>query len=252
VAIPFLSSAQQTQLNIAAASDLKFALTDLAATYEKQSNVKINLTFGSSGNFFAQIQNGAPFDIFFSADSDYPRKLNEAGLVLPSGTYQYAVGHVVLWVPANSKLNLAPGWQVLLDPVVQKVAVANPDHAPYGAAAVGALKKSGYYDRVKDKLVFGENISQAAQFVQSGSAQVGILALSLALSPPLRDGRFWQIPQNQYLRMIQTAVVLKNSPRKDLALSFLKFVSTEGGKTLEEYGFDKPGSSSPYQLYRPK
>src|SRR2546430_10036711 len=101
VAIPFLSSAQQTQLNIAAASDLKFALTDLASTYEKQSNVKINLTFGSSGNFFAQIQNGAPFDIFFSADSDYPHKLNVAGLVLPNSADSYAVGKLVLWSPAK-------------------------------------------------------------------------------------------------------------------------------------------------------
>src|SRR4029077_3484619 len=102
VATPLFSSAQQPQLNIAAASDLKFALTDLASTYEKQSGVKLHLTFGSSGNFFAQIQHGAPFDLFFSADSDYPRKLNEAGLVLPNSADSYAVGKLALWVPSNS------------------------------------------------------------------------------------------------------------------------------------------------------
>jgi len=253
VAIPFFSSAQQPQLKIAAASDLKFALTDLATTYEKQSGVKLNLTFGSSGNFFAQIQNGAPFDVFFSADSDYPRKLNEAGLALPNSTYQYAVGHIVLWTPANSKLDVSKsGWRTLLDPSVQKIAIANPDHAPYGSAAIGALKQSGYYDRVKDKLVFGENISQAAQFVQSSSAQVGILALSLALSPPLRGGKYWEIPRNQYLRMIQSAVVLKGSEQKELALAFLRFVGTDGRQTLEKYGFENPAGASPYQLYRPK
>src|SRR5215475_7846543 len=117
---------QQPQLNIAAASDLKFALTELASAFEKQSGAKLNLTFGSSGNFFAQIKNGAPFDIFFSADSEYPRKLNEAGLIVSESTYQYAVGHLVLWTPADSKIDLSKsGLSSLLDPAIQKIAIAN-------------------------------------------------------------------------------------------------------------------------------
>ena len=244
VAIPFLSSAQQTQLNIAAASDLKFALTDLAATYEKQSNVKINLTFGSSGNFFAQIQNGAPFDIFFSADSDYPRKLNEAGLVLPNSADSYGVGKLILWSPANSKLNpQKSGWQSLLDPSVQKIAVANPDHAPYGRTAIEALKNSGLYEKLKSKLVFGENISQAAQFVQSGNAEIGILAASITSAPAFASGHGWRIPQEQYTPLLQSFVVLKTSANKDAAVAFLAYIKSPVAQAIfEKYGFAKPES----------
>jgi len=242
--IPLSSSGQQTQLNIAAASDLKFALTDLATTYEKQSGVKLNLTFGSSGNFFAQIQNGAPFDIFFSADSDYPRKLNEAGLVLPNSADSYAVGKLAVWVPSNSKL--APEksrWQSLLDPTIQKIAIANPDHAPYGRAALEALKNSGLYEKIKSKLVFGENISQAAQFVQSGNAEIGILASSITSSPAFTSGHSWTIPQSQYTPLLQSFVVLKSSSHRDAALAFVAYVkSTAAQAILEKYGFAEPES----------
>ena len=244
VAIPLSSSAQQTTLNIAAASDLKFALTDLATVYEKQSGVKLSLTFGSSGNFFAQIQNGAPFDLFFSADSDYPRKLNEAGLVLPNSADSYAVGTLVLWSPASSGLHPEKsGWQSLLVPAVQKIAIANPDHAPYGRAAIEALKNSGLYEKTKSKLVFGENISQAAQFVQSGSAQIGILAASIASSPAFTSGHAWQIPQNQYTPLLQSFVALKTSAHKDAALAFLAYIKSPAAQViLEKYGFAKPES----------
>ena len=239
LASPLFSSAQQPQLSVAAAADLKFAMTELASAYEKQSGVKLNLTFGSSGNFFAQIQNGAPFDLFFSADSEYPRKLDEAGLVLPNSTYQYAVGRLVLWMPADSKVDLTKsGWNALLDPSIQKIAIANPDHAPYGRAAIEALKESGHYDQVKSKLVFGENISQAAQFVQTGSAQAGILALSLVLAPPFTSGHTWLVPQDHYSLLIQSAVVIKHSPNQPAALAFLAYMKTGPAQTiLEKYGF---------------
>jgi molybdate transport system substrate-binding protein len=245
VAIPLLSSAQQPQLNIAVASDLKFAMTELASAYEKQSGVKVHLTFGSSGNFFAQIQNGAPFDIFFSADSNYPHKLSEAGLVIPNSTYDYAIGRLVLWARPDAETDPAKsGWNTLLDPAVQRIAIANPDHAPYGRAAVAALRSSGLYDKVKDKLVFGENIAQASQFVQSGGAQVGFLSMSLALSPPLRSGKYWEIPRHQYFPLIQSAVVLKRTEQKDLAASFMQFVASPAGtKTLQDFGFEKPQTS---------
>jgi molybdate transport system substrate-binding protein len=245
LAIPFFCSfvralpQQQTQLNVAAAADLKFAMTELASAYEKQSGVKLNLTFGSSGNFFAQIQNGAPFDLFFSADSEYPRKLDEAGLVLANSTYQYAVGRLVLWTPSDSKLDPSKSnWQSLLDPSVQKIAIANPDHAPYGRAAVEALKNSGLYEKIKDKLVFGESISQAAQFVESGSSQIGILALSLTLAPAFQSGHTWLIPRQQYAQLTQSVVILEKSANKDAALAFLAYLKTPAAlATLEKFGF---------------
>ena len=241
VAIPLLSPAQQSQLNIAAAADLKFAMTDLASAYEKQSGVHLNLTFGSSGNFFAQIQNGAPFDLFFSADSDYPRKLNEAGLVAPNTADTYAIGKLVLWSPANSTLDpFKSNWQSLLDPSVKKIAIANPDHAPYGRAALEALKNSGLYEKIKDKLVFGDNIAQTAQFVQSGNAQVGILAESLILSPSFGPGHSWKIPQQQYSPLIQSVVALKGSAHKDAALAFLAWIKTPPALAIfKKYGFSK-------------
>jgi molybdate transport system substrate-binding protein len=244
VAILLPASAQQPQLKIAAAADLKFALTDLAAAYEKQYGVKLALTFGSSGNFFAQIQNGAPFDIFFSADSDYPRKLNEAGLVLPNSADSYAVGKLVLWSPANSKFTPEKsGWQSLLDPSVQKIAIANPAHAPYGRAALEALKNSGLYEKIKTKLVFGENISQAAQFVQSGNAEIGIIAESLIHSPSFASGHSWKIPQDQYSPLLQSFVVLKTSANKNAALAFLAYVKSPAAQAiLEKYGFARPES----------
>jgi molybdate transport system substrate-binding protein len=233
------SRAQRKEISVAAAADLKFAMTDLAAAYEKQSGVKLTLTFGSSGNFFAQIQNGAPFELFFSADSDYPRKLEQAGLTVPGSIFQYAVGRIVLWAPADAKADPQRlGWRSLLDPAVQKIAVANPDHAPYGRAAIEALKKSGYYDQVKTKLVFGENISQAAQFVQSGNAQIGIIAKSLAVSSAFAAGRSWTIPQQQYTPLAQSAVALKNFANKDAALAFLAYLKTPPAQSiLEKYGF---------------
>src|SRR5438270_1183070 len=185
------------ELNVAAASDLSFAMKELAASYEKQTGTAVKVTLGSSGNFFTQIQNGAPFDLFFSADIDYPRKLEAAGLGEPGTVYQYATGNIVIWVPAGSRLEVSKGLAVLTDPTVRKIAIANPKHAPYGRAAVAAMTKQGIYDKITDKLVFGENISQTAQFVESGNADVGIIALSLALAPAIADkGKYFELPQH--------------------------------------------------------
>jgi molybdate transport system substrate-binding protein len=241
LSFPLLSSSQQPELKIAAAADLKFAMTDLAAAYEKQSGVKLNLTFGASGNFYAQIQNGAPFDIFFSADSDYPRKLNEAGLVLANSADTYAIGKLVVWSPASEKIDPSKSnWQSLLDPSVKKIAIANPDHAPYGRAALEALKNSGLYEKIKDKLVFGDNIAQTAQFVQSGNAQIGILAESLILAPSFGPGHSWKIPPEQYPPLIQSVVALKSSAHKDAALAFLAWIKTPPALAIfGKYGFIK-------------
>jgi molybdate transport system substrate-binding protein len=219
-------------------------MDQLVLQFEKQTGTHVAVTYGSSGNLFSQIQNGAPFDLFFSADSEYPRKLNEAGLVLPNSADSYAIGKLVLWCPAGSKLTPEKsGWSSLLDPAVQKIAIANPDHAPYGRAAIEALKNSGVYEKVKAKLVFGENISQAAQFIQSGNAEIGILAESIVHSPAFASGSIWKVPQSQYTPLLQSFVALKSSVQKDAALAFLTYVKSPAAQAiLEKYGFAKPES----------
>jgi molybdate transport system substrate-binding protein len=241
-----ISVVNAQDLRIAAAADLQFALKDLGAHYEKQSGTKLAISFGSSGNFFAQIQNGAPFDIFFSADIDYPRKLQAAGLIEPDSFTIYAQGRIVLWTPPGLSFDFAKrGLSVLLDERIQKVAIANPEHAPYGRAAAAALKKAGLYDQLKRKLVFGENISQTAQFVQSGNAQTGIVALSLALSPAMKDGQRWEIPTDLYPTLEQAVVILKSSANKAAAQAFLQYLRTsEAQKTLARYGFSMPSESA--------
>src|SRR6266446_472315 len=159
---------QGSEIRIAAAADLNSAMEELSEQFEKQAGTKVNVTYGSSGNFFSQMQNGAPFDLFFSADIEYPQKLEAAGLAEPGTLYEYAVGRIVIWMPPDSNVDVAKqGWNALLDAQVKKIAIANPEHAPYGRAAVAALREAGIYESVKAKLVYGENISQAAQFVQS-------------------------------------------------------------------------------------
>jgi len=242
----FSSSALAQTLRIAAAADLQFVLPDLAAQYEKHTGAKLAITYGSSGNFFAQIQNGAPFDLFFSADLDYPTKLTQDGFAESDSLQIYATGRLALWLPPDSPLDPAAGLKTLLEPRIQKISIANPEHAPYGRAAVAALQSAGLYDQLKPKLVFGENISQAAQFVQSGSAQAGLVALSLALSPAMKDGKRWNVPADRYPPIQQAVVVLKSSLNKQAALSFLTFLkSPQARATLERYGFQVPHPASP-------
>jgi molybdate transport system substrate-binding protein len=239
----FSSLAHAQTLRIAAAADLQYVLTDLSAQYEKETGVKLAVTYGSSGSFFAQIQNGAPFDLFLSADTDYPKKLIEAGLAVADSLQPYAGGRLVLWYPKDSPLNpLDGGLQTLLDPRVEKIAIANPEHAPYGRAAVAALRNYGLYDQLKSKLVFGENISQAAQFVQSGSAQAGLIALSLAVSPAMAGGKWVDVPMpDRHKWLSQAGVILKSSPNKQAAASFLSFLkTTEAQNILKDYGFLAP------------
>ena len=233
-------------LTVAAAADLQFAMQDLTAHFQKQTGKTVRVSYGSSGNFFQQLQNGAPFDMFFSANLDYARKLEDSGLTEPGSLYRYAKGKVVLWVPNQSKLDLKTGLAVLLDPSVKKIAIANPQHAPYGQAAVAALKKSGLYDKIAPKLVLGENISQTASFVVSGSADAGIIALSLAVSPNMKDkGRYQEIPANEYPPIEQACVIMKAAKDKEAARSFLEFIkSAETQKIFERYGFAVANASA--------
>ena len=236
------SYARAQAVNVAAAADLKFAMAELAAQFEKASGAKLDVTYGSSGNFLTQIENGAPFDLFFSADSEYPKKLEAAGLAEPGTLREYAVGRIVIWTPSDSEINAAiVGWKRLLAQRVKKIAIANPEHAPYGRAAVAAIKKAGIYEQVKDKLIYGENISQAAEFVQSGNAQAGIVALSLALSPAMKNGNRWEIPADSYPPIKQAVIVLKASKNKDASRRFLEFVGgPQGREILQRFGFSVP------------
>jgi molybdate transport system substrate-binding protein len=234
------------EITVAAAADLQFAMQDVAARFQKETGKTVKLIYGSSGNFFQQIQNGAPFDIFFSANLDYPKKLDAVGLTEPGTYYQYARGKIVIWVRNESKLDLTSGMKALLDPSIKKIAVANPQHAPYGQAAVAAMQNQNVYEKVKDKFVLGENISQTASFVVSGSADVGIVALSLALSPNMKDkGRYVEVPADEYPPIEQACVVLASSKNKQTARQFLSFVKTAAiADVLKTYGFDVQNGSA--------
>jgi molybdate transport system substrate-binding protein len=241
------SRAIAEEITIAAAADLSFVFPVIAAKFQKDTGNSVKFSFGSSGNFLSQIQNGAPFDMFFSADIGYPKKLEAAGLVEPSTLYEYAVGKLVLWVPSASTLDLKRGLTILTDPSVHKIAIANPEHAPYGRAAVAAMKHEGVYDQVSSKLIMGENISQTAQFVQSGNADIGLLALSLAIAPNLKEkGRYEMVLSSDYPPIEQAAVIIKSSKKKETARQFLAFIKKPATVSLmRDYGFILPHSEVP-------
>src|SRR5579859_7873019 len=240
LALPCL--AQKRQIHVAAAADLQSVMPQIAQAFEVQTHVAVELSFGSSGNFFAQIQNGAPFDVFFSADDEYPAKLIQSNLAEPRSSLVYAIGALALWMPANTNCHpQIEKWNCLLNPAVAKIAIANPAHAPYGRASVSALQSAHIYDQVRAKLVLGENISQAAQFVQSGNAQAGLLAFSQVRAPAMSNGETWEIPRDTYPAIQQTVVVLKSAKEKSAAYDFVKFVSEGPGHTLlDQFGFQPP------------
>ncbi len=232
------------EIAIAAASDLNFAFKELVVEYEKASGNHVTLSLGSSGNFFSQILNGAPYDLYFSADIVYPRKLEEAGLTVPGSLAQYAVGRIVIWTVKESGIDVNNGFDALLTPTATTIAIANPRHSPYGQAAVKALKTAGCYDLVKSRLVFGENISQAAQFVESGAADLGIIALSLALAPPMKSrGIYWEIPAETHPPLNQAVVIVKSSKQLESAEQFLAFLKgLQGQVIMKRYGFAAPSN----------
>lgn len=234
------------EVRIAAASDLKFALEELQPLLDEQHpGVVMKTTYGSSGTFLQQIGNGAPFDVFLSADLAYPQQLAADGLAQEADVFPYAVGRLVLWTPEGSPVDPAPGLAVLTDPTVRRVAVANPQHAPYGRAAVAALRSNQLDDDVTPKLVLGESVSQAAEFVQSGSADAGIVALSLVLSDPLRDqGRWVEVPLTDFPELLQGGVVLAGAQDPTAARAVRDTLRSEPGRALlRRYGFSLPDSA---------
>ena len=232
----------ETKLLVAAASDLQFVFPQLIADYEAaHPGVKIDATYGSSGKFYEQIRNGAPFDFFLSADAGFPQKLIVEGKASKDDFFLYAIGHLVVWVRKDSPLDLKKNIGVTVDSAVEKVAVANPDHAPYGRAAVAALQKLGFYDAVKDKLVLGENVVQAAQFAETGAADVGLIGLSLALAPRMQaEGKYVEVPLDAYPTLEQGGVVLATA-NIDETRKLKAWLQSDATRIIfQKYGFALP------------
>lgn len=231
-------------VTIAAASDLQFAFEDIQAEFGKSHpEIRLEVTYGSSGNLYAQLRNQAPFDLFLSADLEYPRRLAQEGLALPESEFPYAVGRIVLWTPANSPIDVeAQGINALRHAAVTHIAIANPQYAPYGRAAEAAMKAMGVYDTVKSKLVFGENVAQTLQFVQSGNAEIGIVSLSLAVSPAVRGkGRYWEVPPDKYPRIEQGGAILKWARDAEAARTVRAFLMQDRGRAvLKQHGLLLP------------
>ncbi len=236
------TSAQNSQgkITIAAAADLQFVVRDLEREFERQTGADVTVVFGASGNLFNQIQNGAPFDVFMSADMAYPRRLVSAHQADPDSLYRYAIGRLVLWTAAGSRIDVAKlGMNAVLDPAVRKIAIANPHTAPYGRAAVEALRYYKFYDKVTAKLIVGESARQAEQFAESGDAQLALLPLAFAFPPEQKDkGSYIEVPIESYAAIDQGVVVVSKSQNKALAAQFVNFLKRRDTVLLlRRYGF---------------
>jgi molybdate transport system substrate-binding protein len=244
--IVFLMMAGQSvhaeeKITIAAAADLKFALDEIVVLFKRSHPAaQIETIYGSSGQFSTQIRQGAPYDLYFSADIAYPRALKVEGLAA-SEVQTYGMGRIVLWSQSRDarKMTLAD----LTDPSILKIAIANPQHAPYGKRAEEVLKAAGVWEKVESKLVYGENIAQAAQYVQSGNAQVGIIALSLALSPELaKQGNYALISDKLHQPLEQGYIITGRAAANPLAHAFARFMENIETRTImTRYGFVLPG-----------
>lgn len=236
----FTTAGHAQDLKIAAAADLSTVMQKLAPDFERETGIHVSVSLGSSGNFFAQIGNGAPFDVFLSADRSYPEKLQEAGLTEPGTLITYARGKLVLWTAQASGNERNTDVQFLATDSIRRIAIANPEHAPYGRAAVAVLQHYGLYEKVKNKLVLGENISQTAQFAQSGNADAAFIAYSLVLADAMKQkGDFRVLPQDSYPPLDQAAVMVRSSRNKQNARKFLSFLSSSGARAiLRENGFE--------------
>jgi len=235
-------AAERAAVSIAAAGDLTFCLDELNAQFRKvHSNVTLTVTVGASGNFFAQIQRGAPFDVFLSADMNYPRELVRAGKADGKSLTRYAVGHIVLWT-VKPHLVVTNGLGVLTNAGVRKIAIASPEHAPYGRAAKAALEKAGLWNALQSRIVIGENIAQTAQFVESGNVDAGIVALSLVSAPKLKGvGAWWPVPEELHPRLEQGAVLTRRAETNAAARVYLDFLrSDEARAVFNRFGFRLP------------
>jgi len=237
-------AAEHPIVRVAAAADTKFAFDEIVEAFRRQRpELEVRVTYGSSGNFYAQLSNRAPYDMFLSADLEYARRLIREGRAAPDSEFVYGVGRLVIWVSRRSSIDVEKlGMEALRDPLVRKVAIANPAHAPYGRAAVTAMKNLGFYDNIKDRLVYGDSVMQAFQFVESSAADIGVVSYSLALAPQLRDkGRLWEIPVDAFPRQDQGGVILSWAQDRAAADALRNFMLSGDGKIiLHRYGFETP------------
>lgn len=240
-------SRAQEAPTVAAAADLKFALEEIATAFRTAQQQEVKLTFGSSGNFARQIAQGAPFQMFMSADEDFVFQLAEKGLTVDRGTL-YAIGGIVLFARHGSPLTPDADMRdlraALAEGRIKRFAIANPEHAPYGRAAEEALRHVGLWDAIQPVLVFGENASQAMQFASSGSAQGGIVPYSLSLAPAIQPlGTFALLPETWHQPLRQRMVLLRNAG--ETAQAFYAFVQQPPARTVfRRYGFVLPGEAS--------
>ncbi|MBI4444707.1 MAG: molybdate ABC transporter substrate-binding protein [Acidobacteria bacterium] len=242
----------KNEVRVAAASDLTFALEKIAKRFEQLTGNRAKVSFGSSGNLYAQIRDGAPFDVFFSADLEYARRLQEEQLALAGSLYVYARGRLAVWTRAESGLDVESlGIKALQSSSMRKIAIANPRHAPYGRAAIETLRHYGVYENVLPRLIYGESISQAAQFAQSGAADAGIIALSLAVSPEMKaSGIHWEVPEEAHTPLNQAVVLLRHDKRATApaARRFFEWVSGEYSRSvLRSSGFVVDGLTNEVQ-----
>lgn len=242
LALSFIPTLQGQTLAIAAAANLKAALDVLKPAFEaRHPGFTLQVSLGASGALTAQIQQGAPFDLFLAADAEFPERLRATGLV--SGEcFPYATGRLVFWVRRDIGVDPAKeGLNVLLNPAVKRIALGNPALAPFGRSAEAALKASSLYDIVKPKLVFGENITQAAQYLQTGAAEAGFISSPQALAPALAQGIAWTVPQSLYPVQKQCGAILKRSAQPALAEAFKAFLlGPEAQATLTKLGYGAP------------
>jgi molybdate transport system substrate-binding protein len=229
-------------VRVAAAADLQYALDEVAARLERRrAALRIEAIYGSSGSMHAQLRQQAPYDVYLSADVAYPRDLVAKGIGSARDLFTYATGRLVVWVPTRSALAIERDGVPALDRAA-RIAIANPRHAPYGRAAEAALRRAGIWDRVHGRLVMGENVAQAAQFVQSGAADAAIIAKSLAVAPALRGaGRFWDVPADMHPPLVQGGLILpwaRSRPAAEQLRDFL--LGADGRELLATFGFDPP------------
>ena len=233
------------ELFVAVSANAAPLVKQVATRFEAETGAEVKVSLAASGTLYAQIANGAPFDVFLSADEEYPRKLEQAGLTVQGTLKVYALGRLVLWTRSDSGIDVErEEIRALLNEKTQRVAIAVPERAPYGAAALQVLRRYAIYDRVRSKLVFGDSLGQAAQFVESGAAQVGLIGLSLALAPSMaQQGKYWLIPESAHQPIRQALVILKRGGRdRALAERFVAFFfSPAGQKALVEQGYGLPG-----------
>lgn len=225
------------ELTVAAASDLTPAFEELGREFELAHKTKVVFVFGSTGLLTKQIENGAPMDLFAAANVSYVDQLEQKGLIIPDSKAIYARGRITLWTPADSNLRLLD-IRDLARPEVQRVALANPDHAPYGLAARQALETAGIWERVKPKLVYGDNIRQTLQYAETGNVEVAILALSLSTQS---RGRWTLIPEDLHKPIDQGMAIIKTTENEPAARAFAAFVNGPQGRAImQKYGFTFP------------